>query len=131
MPAPPLPPFSSAAAPGAELLASPASRADLDAALAHVLRPPVSLLALAGVVHTCALYAGPSEDGDDVLRNIVMGGDAPRSLFDWLVVCAVRARASATLTSGASLRAEGGGATPLFSEPFAEGTRALHARAGL
>jgi hypothetical protein len=134
-PPPRLPALSSAVAPGAAQLASPASRLDLEAALALVLQPRVDLRALGGVIHTCALYGGAATaedgEGEDVLRNIVMGADAPRSLFDWLVVCAMRARASATLASGASLRAEGGGATPLFGEPFADGARALRARAGL
>jgi hypothetical protein len=136
--APPLPARSSACAPAATLLSPPLRSVPLDAALAHVLSPPVDLLALSGVIHTCALWAGDGEGdgdgdggGDDVLRNIAIGEDAPRSLFDWLVVCAVRARASAVVASGASLRAEGGGATPLFGEPFAEGARGLRARAGL
>ena len=128
--APPLPPLSSACAPAATLLSPPLCSVPLAAALAHVLSPPVDLLALSGVIHTCALWAGEGE-GDDVLRNIAIGEDAPRSLFDWLIVCAVRARASAVVASGASLRAEGGGKTPLFCEPFAEGARGLRARAGL
>jgi len=132
-----LAPALAVAAPGASLLAAApfACAEDIDAALAHVLQPPVEWGAISGVIHTCALYeeggGGGGDDDAPALRNIIMGDAAPRSLFDWLILSTVRARSSALVASGASLRAEGGGAVPLFAERFREALRGFRARAGL
>ena len=102
----------------------------VDAALALVLHPPVNWDALWGVIHVCALYRPPAVD-DPPLRNILVGADSPRSDFDSLILCAVRARASVLVASGATLRAEGGCATRLFGDPFAPALIGFRARAGL
>jgi len=108
---------------------------DVDAALGLVLQPAVDWASLSGIVHICALYAGDGgnadAEGEAPLRNILMGAAAPKSLFDWLLLSAVRARASALVNSGASLRAEAGARSPLCAPPFAGALRALRARAGL
>jgi len=107
-----------------------AASVSLDAALELILRPRVDLAALSGVLHVCALHdAGGADDAP--LRNILMGAAAPKSLSDWLVLCSVRARASVVISSGASVRAEGGRPFEIFGAPFSDAARALRARVGI
>ena len=100
------------------------SAGDVDAFLQQFYAPRVPWERLSGTLHICAMAQDPNCDG--LLRNIIIGSDAPQSIHDFFTLNLGRALAHGIIQSGANMRAEGGFRVEMM-DPFVKAMTAWRA----